>query len=146
MPFGQLSIIKEKHKKLPLKFSKHRMSKCPKIADIEFPMVVVVVVYCHFHVKHNLGYVRWSCGWVGCFTMNYKFSLSIYCSFFFKMSDFFLIFYSCGIPDLKYFLSGLQEGHPIHIFVRRGLVSIIRGTGDTKGVNKFRIPSYLAYF
>ena len=46
-PLSQLSIVKEKHGKLPLKFSQNRMIKSRVIANIEFPAVVggwVVVV------------------------------------------------------------------------------------------------------
>ena len=36
----QLSIVKENHGKLPLKFGQKRMSKSRDITDIEFPVVV----------------------------------------------------------------------------------------------------------
>ena len=42
MALWQLSIVKEKHGKLPLKFRQNRMSKRQDIAHIKFPVVVVV--------------------------------------------------------------------------------------------------------
>ena len=41
MSLWQLSIVKKKHEKLPLKFGQNRMSKSRNIANIEFPVVVV---------------------------------------------------------------------------------------------------------
>ena len=38
------SIVKEKHGKLPLKFGQNRMSKSWDIANIDFPVMVLVVV------------------------------------------------------------------------------------------------------
>ena len=42
MSLWQLSIVKEKHGKLPLNFGQNRLSKSWNIADIEFPVAVVV--------------------------------------------------------------------------------------------------------
>ena len=60
---GQMSLwllesVKDGPRNQTLKFGQNRASNSWDIADIEFPVVVVVVVVgvqSHFHVKPNLG-------------------------------------------------------------------------------------------